>query len=157
MLRHLLLAAQVAAAFLLQGLPTGRQDKPYFLLSLAFALTGLLPWAVSMAYGAVCGALCDLSGCGSIGFFALTAALVCAAASYRLKNVWQNRFLTRSLLCAAAVVLTIGLYFLLFRAWQENSVSLLPHYLWRMLLTWLAALPFYGVNALLLRRHGQRA
>ena len=73
-LRAAFIAAQAVLTALLQGIPTGRQDKPYLLLSLALALAGLLPPLHAMSCGAVCGALCDLSGSGVIGFFSLSAA-----------------------------------------------------------------------------------
>ena len=62
------IAAQAALMTVLQEIPTGRQDKPYCLLSLALALTGLTEPLAAMIYGAVCGALCDLLGSGRIGF-----------------------------------------------------------------------------------------
>lgn len=153
---HVFIAAQTALMLVLQGIPTGSQDKPYCLLSLAVALAGVLPPLGAMVYGAVCGALCDLPGSGVIGFYALTTAFACVAVSYWLLNIWRNSFLTRSLLCGAAVITIIGLYFLLFRAWQEGGVRLLPHYLWRMLWTYLCVFPLYGVNVLLGRLLNER-
>ena len=149
-LRAAFIAAQAALTALLQGIPTGRQDKPYLLLSLALALAGLLPPLSAMICGAVCGALCDLSGSGVIGFFSLSAAIVCAATAYWLRDVWQNRFLSRSLLAAAGVAVIIGMYYCVFRAW--NDCGVLPHYLWRMLLTYICVFPLYGVNAIGRRR-----
>ena len=148
---YVLVAAQAVLMAVLQGIPSGRLEKPYCLLSLAFALAGLLPPIAAMVYGSVCGALRDLLGSGVIGFYALTAAVVCVAVSYWLHNVWQNRFVTRSLLCAAAVFAIVGLYFFLFRAWQQGGGSLFPHYLWRMLWTYLGIFPLYGVNSILRR------
>lgn len=152
------IAAQATLMTVLQEIPTGRQDKPYCMLSLALALTGLTEPLAAMIYGAVCGALCDLLGSGRIGFYAAATSLVCAVVSYWLQNVWQNRFITRSLLWAAAVFTIIGANFFLFRAWQEGSGQLALHYLWRILLTYPGIFPLYGVNQLFWRRHhGARA
>ena len=52
-LRAAFIAAQAALTALLQGIPTGRQDKPYLLLSLALALAGLLSPLSAM----ICGVL----------------------------------------------------------------------------------------------------
>ena len=51
---------------------------------------------------------------------------------------------------AAGVAVIIGLYYCVFRAWGDCGV--LPHYLWRMLLTYICVFPLYGVNAIGRRR-----
>ena len=86
------IAAQAALMTVLQEIPTGRQDKPYCLLSLALALTGLTEPLAAMIYGAVCGALCDLLGSGRIGFYAdeILSGKRCEA-SGKSKSCWCRK------------------------------------------------------------------
>ena len=148
-LRCALSAAQVVLMLILQGIPTGSFDKPYCLLSLALALAGTLSPVASMVFGAVCGALCDLSGGGAVGYYAVSAALICASISQLLRRVLQNSLLTGAVLRAAAVTLIIGLYFLLFRLFQPG---LLPSYLRRAALTYACIFPLWGLNSALWRQ-----
>ena len=121
------LLAQTALLALLQSLPLPF-DRPQLLVSLAVSVTGMLSLNAAMGFGAVCGVLTDLLGSNGVGCGAVALTLLCAALSH------------------------------LFRALQpESGYLFFFHYLPRILLTWLAALPLYAVNTRLLRRrkHGR--
>lgn len=151
------LLAQTALLALLQSLPLPF-DRPQLLVSLAVSVTGMLSLNAAMGFGAVCGVLTDLLGSNGVGCGAVSLTLLCAALSHLLHGVLQNRFLTLLSLSLGAAALFHGSYWLFFRALQpESGYLFFFHYLPRILLTWLAALPLYAVNTRLLRRrkHGR--
>ena len=109
---------------------------------------------------AVCGVFADLNSVGTVGYFAVAFTLVCAAI-WKLAGMYLNDTLfTFIVTAAAAIIAVLGLHFLLFRlaAGVPDAGALFAgHYLSRMLLTLLCAVPLYFLVGFLHRSFTEKS
>lgn len=127
--------------------------KPLLLVSAALSLCAVESPAVSLAFGAACGAANDLLG-GKIGYYAVILTLVCFAASRLLGTVFRANIFSLMLLSLAAVPLLLCGHFLIFRVTAEPAEAwvLLPKRVFpQAALTYICIPAFYGINYFLNR------
>lgn len=135
-------------------LPVVWGSKPFLLLSMALAVTAYEDFIPSVITAAVCGIFADCNSGGTIGYFAISFTIVCALV-WSLSGLYLNATLfTFIVTSAAAVVAVLGVHFILFRliAGVPDAGALFAgHYLSRMGLTLLCAVPLYVVTGFLHR------
>lgn len=157
-IRCLLYAAELLILSLLSGtpflLPEVFGGKPLLLLAAALGFAAAEEETAALILGAVCGALTDLLSYGGVGYYAIALTLVCFALSRLFATRLRANWLTLAVLSLAAVPLLIGVYFVLFRLTADipdPGTLFVGHYLSRMALTWLFAVPLYVLNRLIVR------
>lgn len=127
-------------------LPEFRGGKPFLLLALALAIASFEDFIPTVVYAAVCGVFSDLNCGGTVGYFAIAFTLVCAAIWY-LAGMYLNATLfTFIITSAAAIAAVLGVFFLMFRLTlgvEDPGALFVSHYLPRMGITLLCAVPLY--------------
>ena len=154
--RYLAYSLEIILLWVLQSSPKLFPElwgtKPFFLLALAMSIAACEDVIPSLVFGAVCGALADLSASGGVGFFAAAVALACFGAASLTSTYLNRNFFTFIVLTVAASVAVTGLYFLLFRlaaGVPDSGALFLTRYPARMGLTAAAAVPLYFLNRFL--------
>lgn len=154
--RYLAFALEIILLWALQStprlFPEWFGEKPFLLLAAALSFAACENVVPSLIFGAVCGAFADLSATGNIGFFAAAFTLVCYCEANLLETYLTRNIFTFFIIAAAASFSVLGLYFALFRLTSgipDSGVLFVGHYLIRMGLTVLAALPLYFFNRFL--------
>lgn len=127
-------------------LPEFWGGKPFLLLALALAIASFEEFIPTVIYAAVCGLFADLNSGGTVGYFAISFTVVCAAIRY-LAGMYLNATLfTFMITSAAAIAAVLGIYFLMFRlavCAEDAGTLFVSHYLPRMGTTLLCAVPLY--------------
>jgi hypothetical protein len=93
----------------------------------------------------------DVNAGGAVGYFAIAFTLVCALLHYVVSTYLNATFFTFFVTSAAAVMVVLGLYFLIFRlaAGSGSGEMFVARYLPRMGLTLLCAVPLYCITGFL--------
>lgn len=119
-------------------------SKPLLLVPLALSVASVEEKIPSLIFGAVCGGLTDLASGGGIGFFAITLTLACYFEAHVFSSYLVPNIFSASVYSACAVVLLIGVYFLLFKItagvpdWGALFVN---HYISRIVYTCVMFVP----------------
>ena len=139
----LLIASLNGAAGLLPELFGGR---PLLIVSAALAAAACEDVSAAVIFGAVSGALADISSSGGIGFYAFALA-VCG---YALPTLMRSRFRSNPpsalllILCFAAAVITARYLVSAFRSGLFDSAVLFArHGISKIFLTFICAVPLY--------------
>ncbi len=154
--RRLAFALEVILLWVLQSTPKLLPElygaKPFLLLSAALAMSACEEVIPSMIWGAVCGALSDISSSGTVGFFSIAFALVCFAQASLLDTYLNRNILTSGVLSLGSVAAVIGLYFVFFRLFAgvpDCGTLFVRRYLLRMAYTFICYIPLYFLNRFL--------
>lgn len=157
--RYFAFALEIILLWVLQSTPKLMPEvfgsKPLLLLAAALSFSVFCEPVPSIILGAVCGALCDLSSGGTVGWFAVALTHVCFAQSSLLGTYLNRNFITSSLLSLGSVAAVIGLYFVMFRLFAgvaDSGQLFVERYLSRMAYTYLCFFPLYLLNGFLFRR-----
>lgn len=156
--KYLAYALEVILLAVLQSTPKLMPEifgaKPFFLLALALSITAFEEFIPSIVFAAVCGTVSDINSGGNIGYFAISFTLVCAAVHYISGTYLNDTLFTFIITSAAAVLLLLGFYFVIFRAFGggDGIWSLfIGHYIMRIILTLLCAVILYVINGFIHR------
>lgn len=125
--------------------------KPLLLMAAALTIAGREKHIPSLVFGAVCGALMDLSG-GGIGFFAVMLTLLCWCEAELFERYFVSRFISVFVVGVIAVLVVMVLYFVLFvliRHSADAGYLLVNHYLSRTVYTMAMLIPLYPLNKLI--------
>ncbi len=153
--RYFAYALEILIFYVLQGTPNLIPEffgsKPLVLIPIAVSAAAWENKIPALVIGAVCGLLTDIGSGGSVGFFAITLTLLCYAEAHIFENYLVPSFLTVTIVCFAAALLEIGIYFLLFRLPSGGDWGYLfvHHYISRIVYTFVLIIPFYFLNKLL--------
>ena len=160
--RYFAFALEIILLWVLQSTPKLMPEvfgsKPLLLLASALSFSVFEEPAPAIILGAVCGALCDLSSGGTVGWFAVAMTLVCFAQAGLLGTYLNRNFITSSLLSLGSVAAVTGLYFVFFRLFAgvaDCGQLFVEHYLSRIVYTYLCFFPLYLLNGFLHRRLGE--
>lgn len=153
--KYLAYVIEIVVLYVLQDtpnlLPQLWGSKPLLLVVLAISIAAREKQIPSLVFGAVCGVMTDIGG-GCIGYFGIVLTLVCYFEAEIFKKYLVPSFWLVFLYALAAVVVIIGLYFVIFRllAGVEGAGGLfVSHYLSRMGYTVVWILPLYFLNGFL--------
>lgn len=155
--KYLAYVLEIVVLYVLQDTPNLIPQlwggKPLLLAVLALAIAANENQIPSLVFGAVCGVLTDISG-GGIGYFGIVLTLVCYLESEIFKKYLVVSFWSVLVYAFAAVLVIVGLYFVIFRllAGIDGAGELFVlHYLSRMLYTTVCIIPLYFLNSFLYR------
>lgn len=158
-LRGLYFALEILLLWLLQSTPRLLPElfgaKPVLLLALALSVSVCVAPAPAVIWGAVCGAAADFASGGTIGYFAVTVALVCFAQASVLGTYFNRNWFTSAVLSFGSVAAVLGLHFVLqwlFGGVPDGGVLFLRHYVPRMAYTAAAFVPLYILNRFLTKK-----
>lgn len=160
--RYLAYAIEIILLTALQStpglMPQFLGAKPFLLLAFALAVSAREDFIPAMILAAVSGVFSDLSSAGTIGYFSVTFVLVCCAVKYFVSTYLNPTFFTYIITSAAAILMVLGLYFIIFRLYSGMSdpwTLFLNHYLSRMAVTLISAVPLYFINLFLYHSLGK--
>ena len=120
--------------------------KPLILLCLAISISSVEEKIPSLIFGAVCGAVTDISTGGAIGFFAILLTLLCYFEAHIFSTYFISGFLQTTVFALLAVPIVIGLYFLIFKTGiPDSGVLFVNHYISRILYTFVMTVPTYVI------------
>lgn len=130
----------------LQGTPNILPEicgsKPLLLICVAVSIAAVEDKIPALIFGAVCGAVIDISTYGAIGFFAMTLTLVCYFEAHIFSTYFISGFLQTMVFALPAVVCVIGVYFLIFKVGiPQSGVLFINHYVSRMIYTFIMTVP----------------
>lgn len=126
--------------------------RPLMLISLALCIASFENTLPSVIFGALCGALTDISLDGSIGYFAFALTIVCYAENFVFSKYFVPSFVTVIVFSFAAVMTVMLIYYLLFvliAGLDSGCVLFVRHYISRILYTFAVTIPLYFLTAFL--------
>ncbi len=127
--------------------------RPLVLIAAALTISVCENASVSAVFGAVCGALSDLSFSGGIGFYSFALTVSCYVVSSLLQSRLRSNFVTAALLVFAAVFALITTRYLLFSfsfGLPDSAFLYVRHGISKIILTYFSAFPLYFLNRLLI-------
>ena len=126
--------------------------KPFLLLAAALSIAAREDVVPAIIWGAVCGALADISAGGTVGYFSIAFVIVCFVQASLLDTYLNRNLLTAGVLTLGSVAAVIGLYFVFFRLFAgvpDCGTLFVSRYLLRMAYTVLCYIPLYFLNRFL--------
>lgn len=155
-LRYISYAVEILLFYVISGipgfLPSILGTKPVLLLPIAITIAVFENEITAMVCGLFCGALCDVSLGGKIGFYTIALTILCFFFGYCARNFFVTNFANSMAIGATTIVVLICLYFFLFVSSSgipESGQHFLRHYLVRILYTLIFLPPFFWINKLL--------
>lgn len=134
----------------LQGTPNLLPEicgsKPLLLLCIAVSIAAVEDKIPALIFGAVCGAVVDISTGGAIGFFAIVLTSVCYFEAHIFSTYFISGFLQTMVFALPTCISVIGLYFLIFKIGiPQSGVLFVNHYISRMVYTFVMTVPTYFI------------
>lgn len=155
-LRYIGYAVEILLFFVISGipgfLPSVFGTKPVLLLPIAITIAVFEKETSAMIYGLCCGALCDVSLTGKIGFYTIALTILCFFFGYCARNFFVTNFANAMAIGATTIFVLICLYFVLYRASSgidRAGLHFFKHYFVRILYTLVFLPPFFWLNRLL--------
>lgn len=146
--KYLTYSLLVILLYVLQATPNLMPElfgsKPLLLLPLALAISSVEKEVPSLVFGAVCGGLTDLAAGGAIGYFAIILTLICFFESHVFGTYFVPNIISATVYSAAATVLSIGVYFLIFKVFSgipDWQILFVNHYISRIVYTFVMFIP----------------
>lgn len=152
-LRYIVYSVEILILFVLQGVPFLIPEicgsKPVLLISLALIIASREKEIPAMVFGFVCGIMCDLGICDTVGYFTIALTSLCYVLALILKSVMVKNFINTMLISFCAVAIAISVYFLLFyvcKGYSDPWYYFINHYLSRIVYTFVCCIPLYFIN-----------
>ena len=133
-------------------LPEFFGGRPLLLISAALSISACEEAAVSVVFGAVCGALADILSSGYIGFYAFTLAICCCFVPMLLQNKFKPSPFAALLLifCSASAVIILRYALSAFSyGITDSAVLFARHGISKIILTFISTVPLYFLNRLI--------
>lgn len=155
-LRYISYAVEILLFYVISGIPGLLPPifgiKPVLLLPIAITIAVFENETTAMFCGLFCGALCDVSISGRIGFYTVALTILCFFFGYCARNFFVTNFANAMAIGTTTIFVLFCLYFVLFRAGtvtEQAGLHFIKHYFVRILYTAVFLPPFFWLNKLL--------
>ncbi len=151
--RYLFYSIEILVLFVLGSTPNFIPEifgaKACLLLPVAITIAVFEHELPAMFFGLACGVLTDLGYSNSIGTFAIGLTIVCFVLGFCANNFIAANFYNVMLSAFVIISVLISLHFVfvyIFAGYDDAGTYFVNHYISRIVLTVLCAIPLYFIN-----------